>query len=1212
MNKYDPKKIEPKWQQYWETNKTFEVTEDKDKKKFYSLVEFPYPSGAGLHVGHPRPYTAMDVISRKKRMEGYNVLFPIGFDAFGLPTENYAIKTGRPPAEVTAENIATFTRQLKSLGYSFDWSRTVDTTDPAYFKWTQWIFLQLYKAGLAYKKSQPINWCPKDKIGLANEEAAGGVCDRCGGPVEKRNKEQWMLAITKYADQLLEGLKEVDYIPQARLQQENWIGRSEGATIKFEIRISKSETKSQLPNISNSPLGPIGHSRFNCIRNVGRCATSNDCGGRGGLAFPSFQGGAQGEIVEVFTTRPDTIFGATFLAVSPELAKSWLDVGWQTSDEVKDYVTKILKERNVANASREEQEKTGVAAGVVAINPVSGEEIPVWITNYVLGDVGTGAIMAVPAHDERDFEFAKKFYLPIKQVVAPEITLTGNTAPRPGKEDTQRDVVTVIIRHAESAKYLFLKLTDGHTTFVGGGIDKGETAVAAALREIQEESGYTNIALNKTPVMYLYGHGYKAKKDINCNDFDTVFFADVLDDAQVPLSAEDQGAHEVLWLDEGEVIKALTKDHHRMMWDWYVKKTGCFTGEGKTINSPLLNGLTTKEAKSKIIQFLEEKNIGQHQVNFKLRDWVFSRQRYWGEPIPLVYCAACAQKKSKIIIIHGFGGYAEKNWFPWLKQELETKGFEVFVPNLPNSDQPDLAAWVAELEKLPLKESEPVMIVAHSLGAPTACKYISQANLKVRKLILVAPTFKSGDFSYLKEQDFTEDDIAILENFGEAGLNFSKIKNQIQETSIFLSEDDPLIPLRAQADYTELKPNVTIFKNKGHFSKNHGNVTILTEILTEFESGETLNPGWIPLPESELPLKLPDVEKYEPTDTGESPLATMTDWVNTKCPHCGGPAKRETDTMPNWAGSSWYFLAYLMQGISNFQFPISNYREVFEYWTPVDWYNGGNEHTVLHLLYSRFWNQFLYDQGHVPTREPYKKRTSHGIILAEDGEKMSKSRGNVINPDDMVDQFGADALRTYIMFMGPFDQAVAWSTNGLVGVRRFLDRVWNLQDKLIDQSSSPISNFQFPISKLHQTIKKITEDIDGMRFNTAIAKLMELVNTFSGETKVSKDHYEILIKLLSPFAPHLCEEAWQALGHRKGISLEQWPSYDPALTVADEMELAVQVNGKVRDTLKVSVGITEEAAKDLALASEKIKKWLDGKEPKKIIYVKGKLVSIVV
>ncbi len=838
MQQYDPKQIEIKWQKYWETKQTF-VTPDKSKKeKFYALIEFPYPSGQGLHVGHPRPFTAMDVVARKKRMEGYNVLYPIGFDAFGLPTENYAIKTGRPPAEVTAENIITFTSQLKMLGYSFDWSRVVDTTDPKYFKWTQWLFLKFFEHGLAYKKEMPINWCLSCKIGLANEEVVDGKCERCGGEVEKRNKSQWMFAITKYAEKLLEGLKDVDYIKQAKIQQENWIGRSEGATVCFAVILNGAKRNEE-----------------SLKQEKGSFAIAQD-----------------DKVIEVFTTRPDTLFGATYMVVAPEheIIKN-LKSKIKNFTEVEKYIKEAKNKSELERTKEWEKvptqgrdarfsnqiedlekigKKTGVELqGIKAVNPVNNEEIPIFVADYVLTGYGTGAIMAVPAHDERDFEFAKKYDLPIKEVV------------------------------------------------------------------------------------------------------------------------------------QGDV------------------ENDCFSGEGTAINSDFLNGLSTLEAKEKIIQYLEEKNIGKRKVQYKLRDWVFSRQRYWGEPIPLVYCQKC---------------------------------------------------------------------------------------------------------------------------------------------------------------------------------------------------------DWIPLPESELPLELPKVDKYEPTDTGESPLAVMEDWVNTICPKCGGPAKRETDTMPNWAGSSWYFLRYV-DSHNDKEFAS---MDKLKNWLPVDWYNGGMEHTVLHLLYSRFWNQFLYDIGLVPNKEPYLKRTSHGMILAEDGEKMSKSRGNVINPDEMVAKFGADAVRTYIMFMGPFDQAVAWDTNGLVGVRRFLDRVWNLQVKLTDDKI--VDNF------LHKTIKKVGKDIDKMHFNTAIAIMMELTNEYTKAEKVSQDSLTKFVKILSPFAPHICEELWSKLGNKDSLAYEPWPEYDAKLIIDEIITVAVQVNGKLRDILQVPVDISEADVKKLALDSNKVQKWLAGKEPKKVIYVKGKIVSIVV
>ncbi len=949
MKKYDPKSIEPKWQKYWDKKKTFFVKEDEKStstglraSKFYGLIEFPYPSGAGLHVGHPRSYTAMDVIARKKRMEGMNVLYPIGFDSFGLPTENFAIKTGRQPKEITDENIATFTRQLKALGFSFDWSRAVTTSEPEYYQWTQWIFLQLYKHGLAYKKKQPINWCPKDKIGLANEEVVDGKCERCGGPVEKRDKEQWMLAITKYADKLLEGLNHVDYIERAKLQQENWIGRSEGAEVEFRIK--------------NSELR-----------------------------------------ITIFTTRPDTMFGATFLAVGPELIKK---LGLEVSEAVQSYVDKTLAER--MKADREEQEKTGIDAGFVAINPANGEEIPVWVANYVMGDVGTGAIMAVPAHDERDWDFAKKYSLPIKDVVAETFGVATKGQP-------WFNGVYAIVKNKD--KKILVQYDKRHLFYrlPGGTMNDTESDIDALKREFREETGYIHFDV-KEFVGQTVANVIHVGKGFTMSYQRKAYVVHLLDDKKEEVtSEEDGGRFEYSWMTRDEAARAFAKNSQETgegrLVELFFQGPQCFLHAGTAINSDFLNTLTTPEAKEKMIAWLEEKGIGKSKVQYKLRDWVFSRQRYWGEPIPLVHCESCAD--------------------------------------------------------------------------------------------------------------------------------------------------------------------------------------------------------WIPLSEKELPLKLPEVKNYQPTDTGESPLAAMTDWVNTACPKCGGQARRETDTMPNWAGSSWYFLRYCDP--ENKKQLAS--EDALKYWMNIDWYNGGMEHTVLHLLYSRFWNLFLHDIGVVPTSEPYQKRTSHGMILASDGQKMSKSLGNVVNPDEMVDQFGADALRTYIMFMGPFDQAIAWDTNGLVGVRRFLERVWFLQSKLNNESGIRNQGIE---RLLHQTIKKVTEDIEGMRFNTAIAKLMELTNELNKEESISSDVYSALIQLLSPFAPHMAEEIWSELGHKDSIAFSAWPVFDASKMVESEITLAVQVNGKLRDTMIVAADISEEEVKKLALASEKVQKWLEGKEPKKVIYVKGKLISIVV
>ena len=805
--KYDFSSIEKKWQDKWLKEKTFAaVNGDKSREKFYGLIEFPYPSGQGLHVGHARPFTAMDVICRKKRMQGYNVLFPIGYDAFGLPTENYAVQHHIHPAKVTHDNVANFRNQLQMLGYSFDWDREVNTTDPEYYKWTQWIFLQMFKKGLAYKASMPVNWCTSCKIVLANEEVVDGVCERCGGQVIRKEKSQWMLAITKYADRLIDDLDDLDFIERVKIQQKNWIGRSTGAEVTFK-------------------------------------ATTGD------------------DIV-VYTTRPDTLFGATYMVLSPEheLIRKWMPL-LKNADDVQAYQKEAASKSDLERTELN-KEKTGVCLdGVKGVNPVNGKEIPIFISDYVLATYGTGAIMAVPAHDDRDWEFAKKFGCEIIEVVS-------------GGEDVQKAAFTA----------------------------KDETGIL--------------------------------------------------------------------------------------------------------VNSDFLNGMTVKEAIPAITKWLEEKGIGHAKVNYKLRDWVFSRQRYWGEPIPMVYCEKC---------------------------------------------------------------------------------------------------------------------------------------------------------------------------------------------------------GWQPLPEDQLPLLLPEVESYEPTDDGESPLSKMTDWVNTTCPCCGGPAKRETDTMPQWAGSSWYFLRYMDP--HNDKALAS--KEALEYWSPVDWYNGGMEHTTLHLLYSRFWHKFLYDIGVVPTKEPYAKRTSHGMILGEGGEKMSKSRGNVVNPNDIVAQYGADTMRTYIMFIGDFEKAVSWSSEAVKGSKRFLDRVWNLAESAGESYEVTPANEP----AIHKTIKKVTDDIDNLKMNTAIAALMTLVNEFYANGCTRGDMRYLLL-LLSPFAPHIVEELWENLGFAaqegKMACQTQWPTYDESKTVASTVEMAVQVNGKLRGTIQIAVDSEEKAVVDAAMALDKVQKAAEGKQLVKTILVKNKLVNLIV
>ena len=805
MEKYDFKSIEAKWQKAWDDKQAFAATTDYTKPKFYALVEFPYPSGAGLHVGHPRSYTALDIVARKRRMQGYNVLYPMGWDAFGLPTENFAIKNHVHPAEVTKRNVARFKSQLKALGLSFDWNREINTTDPSYYKWTQWIFLQLFKKGLAYKKEMAVNWCTSCKCVLANEEVVNGVCERCGSEVIRKDKSQWMLKITEYAQRLIDDLDDVDYIERVKTQQKNWIGRSTGAEVDFQT--------------------------------------------------------TEGDTLTVYTTRPDTLFGATYMVISPEhpVIEKWADkLG--NIDAVRAYREEAARKSDFERTELV-KEKTGVKLeGVRAINPVNNTEIPIFVSDYVLMSYGTGAIMAVPAHDTRDWEFAKKFGLPIIEVVQ------------------------------------------------GGDVTK-EAFVA--------------------------------------------------------------------------------KDDSAIM-----------------VNSGFLNGMTVKEAIPAMKKYVVEQGFGKEKVNFKLRDWVFSRQRYWGEPIPLVNCEKC---------------------------------------------------------------------------------------------------------------------------------------------------------------------------------------------------------GWVPVPEEQLPVVLPQVESYEPTDDGESPLSKMTDWVNTTCPCCGGPAKRETDTMPQWAGSSWYFLRYMDP--HNDKALAS--KEALEYWSPVDWYNGGMEHTTLHLLYSRFWHKFLYDIGVVPTKEPYAKRTSHGMILGEGGEKMSKSRGNVVNPNDIVAQYGADTMRLHIMFIGDFEKAVTWSNEAVKGSKRFLDRCWNLME--LAQDSDEISGKNASI--IHKTIKKVTTDIDDLKMNTAIAALMAMVNEFYASGLTRGDLQQLML-MLSPFAPHMVEEMWELTGYaaKTGKMAMQmpWPTWDESKTVDSHVEMAVQVNGKLKGTVTVAMDSDEETVKAAALALDKVQKAADGMTVVKTILVKNKLINLIV
>ncbi|MFA5020460.1 MAG: leucine--tRNA ligase [Patescibacteria group bacterium] len=956
---------EKKWQDQWLNTKIDRADDFSSKPKKYVLDMFPYPSGAGLHVGHPEGYAATDIYSRYWRLKGFNVLHPMGWDAFGLPAENYAIKTGTQPQLTTDNNVATFKRQIQSLGFSYDWDREINTTDPKYYKWTQWIFLQLFKKGLAYEATVPINFCPSCLTGLANEEVKDGKCDRCGTSVEKKDLRQWMLKITAYADRLLEGVDKLDWPESIKALQRNWIGRSEGATVKFPI--------------------------------------SN-------FQFP----------IEVYTTRPDTLFGATYMVLSPE--HNLLDelkpriTNWE---EVQDY---IAKAKNKSDLERTElnKDKTGVELkGIKAINPVNGQEIPIWISDYVLASYGTGAIMAVPAHDERDFEFAKKFGLPIIEVIIPE-RIDKRNPPVAGKEKVERKNVQVIVRNPRTGKILCLHSHKyGWVTFPMGGVGTDEDLLAAAKREVIEETGYRNLINGEVLGGQVRAEYFANHKDVNRVSFTNLVRFDLADEEQIGISEEEKIAeNEILWKNPEELTLDFMVHAEMDVWLERIKKGDiAYTDvdNGVMINSEFLNGLVPAEAIGKMIDWLEEKGVGHKAINYKLRDWVFSRQRYWGEPIPLVHCEKCGPPA---------GGCA------------------------------------------------------------------------------------------------------------------------------------------------------------------------------------------IPLNEKDLPLTLPQVEKYEPTGTGESPLATIDEWVNTICPKCGGPAKRETNTMPQWAGSSWYWLRY----IDPHNDEAFADQDKLKYWLPVDLYLGGAEHAVLHLLYARFWNMVLFDLGVVPQEEPFAKLINQGLILGEDGEKMSKSRGNVVNPDEIVKDFGADTFRLYEMFMGPLEAMKPWSTKNILGVHRFLNRVWELVPLLSREGLGEVSegNDKAELEILfNKTIKKVGEDIEAMSYNTAISALMVLVNKFQSAGGINQEQLEKFLIILSPFAPHLAEELWGKLGQVESIFKEKWPEYDASKVIDTEIEMPVQINGKVRAKLKLPANISETEAKAAALSDENVKKYLVG-EPKKIIFIKGKLISIVV
>ena len=1138
MEKYNPQKIEPKWQKHWKDKGVFKADETLKKEKFYVLDMFPYPSGSGLHVGHPKGYIATDVIARMKMMQGFNVLHPMGWDAFGLPAENYAIANKVHPKAGTDKNIEVFKKQLELLGFTYDWDREVNTTDPDYYKWTQWAFIQMFKKGIAYESHEPINWCPSCKTGLANEDVEDCKCERCGTVVEQKPLRQWVLKITDYADRLLEGLDRLpEWESSIKEMQRHWIGKSEGASVSFVVIPSEAE---------------------------------------GSLS--------EAKTIEVFTTRPDTLFGATYMVLAPEhplVVDNELDI--KNYEEVKKYIEKT---KNKTDMERGElnKDKTGVKLeGVEVINPVNNEKIPVFIADYVMMGYGTGAIMAVPAHDERDFEFAEKYGLEIKEVVAKKF---GKRLP----EAIHRDGVCGIIENEGKILVLMHKRT-GIYRLPAGGFEEGENDEETILREIKEETGYKNVlfvdylgtveanydatVIEKTVMRHRFLKGYSLKLE---------------NEDKLPEGEYESDRFDMMWLNQDEALEKFANNSESLGEDEFVKRyfdleSKCFISEGTSINSDFLDSLETKEAKIKIIEWLEEKGSGKKTTNYKLRDWVFSRQRYWGEPIPLVHCEGCENKKYNYICLHGFTGSNERNFWPYLVNALEEKGNKVFCPKLPNTDEPNVENQLQYIiDNVDFDIDENTVLVGHSLGGVVIYKLLEKLNKKVGKVLLIDPVVTSK---------FPDNSCPAVEKSCDWKFDWEKIKKLSSEFVILGDVNFEIIfekDLRSLAK--ELNAELVLsIPEEGHFCGEKE--PKILDLLS--------NSGWIPVPEDQLPLELPDVKKYEPSGTGESPLANIDEWVNTTCPKCGGPARRETNTMPQWAGSCWYYLRY--EDPYNDKALVDKKKE--KYWSPIDLYVGGAEHATRHLIYARFWHKFLYDIGVVNYDEPFTKLQHVGLILAEDGRKMSKRWNNVVNPDDIVAEFGADAMRVYEMFMGPFDQPVAWNTKGVVGARRFLDKVWNLQSKLTDENNKELETI------LHQTIKKVSEDISKMHFNTAIAQMMILVNEMTKQISLGKEQYGQLVQILSPFAPHITEELWSQLGN-KDLVYVSWPEYDESKIIENIATIVVQINGKLRGEMTVSADISEDDAKKQALEIENVVKWLEGKKPKKVIYVKGKLVSVVV
>lgn len=1028
-NMYDHSAIELKWQSKWQIQGTYQADLESAKPVFYNLMMFPYPSAEGLHIGGVRTFGGVDIYGRFQRMRGKEVFQPFGLDGFGIHAENYALKIGEHPMEHADVTEANYYRQVREAAIGVDWSRTVETYKPEYYRWTQWLFLQLFNAGLAYRKKSPVNFCPGCKTVLADEQVIDGKCERCSSEVEKRDLEQWFFRITKYAERLLGNIETLNWTDKVRLAQKNWIGKKTGINISYEVE-----------NFSHK--------------------------------------------IVVFTTRPDTNFGATFIALAPEheLALKL------TTNEQKTEVEKYIKEASMKSdieRQAEGKEKTGVFTGSYALNELTGYRMPIWISDFVLAGFGTGALVGVPGHDKRDFEFATKFGLEIKRVV------------------------------------------------VGSGGDKSPIV---SLEQVQE-------------------------------------------------------------------------------------------AEGTMINSGFLDGLDIHVATEKIMDYMEDKGYGKREVTYHLRDWLISRQRYWGPPIPMIFCENCAAVKPKVLLIHGLSGSSKENWFPWFEHELANKGYEVLIPDLPNPDKPSLNEWLAALRKLGITQKDRLFVVGHSLGSPTACQFILENGLAVEKLILVAPTGREMEekhWTTLLKNGCDPKGVQAIKDFNAANTKLDDLKKLVRDVTLYLSTDDPYIPVSVKKSYAALRPKVVTYKNKGHFNSGAG-VNEFSDLLAELPPVDELNLGWHPVPDDQLPVTLPHIKDFKPLGTGGSPLANHPEFYKTTCPVCGNDARRETDVSDTFLDSAWYFLRYLATDLEHVPFPMNSERakqfkgatkeeiekaEKRKSWIPVTMYIGGAEHSVLHLLYARFTTMVLHDLGYVNFEEPFARFYAHGLVI-KDGAKMSKSKGNVITPDVYIKKFGADTVRTYLHFMGPFNQDGDFRDSGIEGMNRFLKRVWTVlstRSAVGSQPDMPARRF------MHQTIQGVTEDMEELRFNTAIAKLMTWYNFLAKQPRISRVEVEVYLKLLAPFAPHMAEEIWEQLGNEFSIHTSTWPEFEAKYITKDVVTIAIQVNGKLRATLKVSA----EEAKDqksieqAAKEDENVQKFLNEGTIRKTIYIPSKILNFVV